>query len=409
MLLASIVAITIQTANKVSIVKVGSGYQIMRGTQKFFIKGAGGTGGMKQLKEAGGNSIRIWGADQAPKVIEEATQRGLTVMFGLWLGHKEYFDYKNPKQVAEQHEAVKRDILKFKDSPTVLMWSLGNEMEVGNDIPETWMAIEQLAKMAKSVDPNHPVSTVVADISPLKIANIKRYCPSIDVLGINSYGGLPTLPKRLREAGWTKPYIVTEFGPLGPWESAKTSWRAAYEPTSTQKAAKYASDYRIAVASQPGWCLGSYAFMWGSKQEETPTWFGMYLPTGERTQAIDVMIRAWTGHLPHNCSPEIDSFDVDIKGKEVAVGSSLRASVKYHDPESKPLKVRWEVRDETPERKHDGQGEKTGAVVPGGWDVAEGGELECQVPSLPGRYRIFVYVRDEMGSAACANYPFKVQ
>jgi hypothetical protein len=134
----------------------------------------------------------------------------------------------------------------------------------------------------------------------------------------------------------------------------------------------------------------------------------MYLPTGERTEAVDVMIRAWSGHLPHNCSPEIDSFELDIKGQEVAAGSVFRASVKYHDPDSKNLMVRWEVRDETPERKHDGQGEKTGDIVSGGWQVAEGGELETRVPELPGRYRLYVYVKDDKGSAACGNWPFKV-
>ncbi len=409
MLLASILAAAMQQPLKVSIVKTATGYQLMRGTQKYFIKGAGGSGRMKQLREAGGNSMRIWGSDQAEPVIEEAHQKGVSIMFGLWLGHKEYFDYKDPKQVAEQYEKVKADILKYKDSPSVLLWGLGNEMEIGNDIPETWKAIEALAKMAKTVDPNHPVSTVVADISPQKIANVKKYCPSIDVLGINSYGGLATIPKRLKEAGWTKPYIVTEFGPSGPWEVAKTPWGAAYEPTSTQKAKKYASDYQKAVSSQPGWCLGSYAFLWGAKQEETPTWFGMYLPTGERTEAIDVMIRSWSGHLPHNCCPEIDSFELDIKGQEVAVGSSLKASVTFHDPDSKNLKVRWEVRDETPTRKHDGQDEKAGGVVEGPWQTAEGGMLECAAPSFPGRYRLYVFVKDDKGSAACGNWPFAVR
>ena len=393
---------------KVSIVKTPAGYQLMRGTQKYFVKGVGGTVKMKQLKEAGGNSMRTWGTEKVAEELDEAHQRGISIMVGIWLGHKSYFDYKNPKQVAEQYEAVKKDILRLKNKPGVLLWGLGNEMEIGNDIPETWKAIEDLAKMAKQLDPNHPTSTVIADFDTKKIANIRKYCPSIDVLGINSYGGLATVPKRLKEAGWTKPYIVTEFGPVGPWESKKTSWGAAYEPTSTEKAKKYASDYQKSVRSQPGWCLGSYAFLWGDKQEETPTWFGMFLPSGERTEAVDVMIRAWTGRLPHNCSPEIDSYELDIKGQVVERGSSFRAKVKYHDPDSKNLKVRWEVRDETPERKHDGQGEKTGVIVRGGWDVAEGGDLEAKVPNIPGRYRLYFYVKDDKGSAACANWPFNV-
>ena len=43
-------------------------------------------------------------------------------------------------------------------------------------------------------------------------------------------------------------------------------------------------------------CLGTYAFKWGHKQEATPTWFGMFLPDGRRTPAIDTMTELWSGH-----------------------------------------------------------------------------------------------------------------
>ena len=41
---------------------------------------------------------------------------------------------------------------------------------------------------------------------------IKNYCPSIDILGVNTYGGIDNLGKMIRMHGWEKPYIVTEWG-----------------------------------------------------------------------------------------------------------------------------------------------------------------------------------------------------
>ncbi len=66
--------------------------------------------------------------------------------------------------------------------------------------------------------------------------NIHRLCPAIDIIGINSYGGAPSLGARYKSLGGTKPYILTEFGPPGIWEMAKDPIGAFPEPTSTEKA-----------------------------------------------------------------------------------------------------------------------------------------------------------------------------
>ena len=39
----------------------------------------------------------------------------------------------------------------------------------------------------------HPVMTVVAEIGGDKVANFQRLCPNVDILGINSYGGVQSL------------------------------------------------------------------------------------------------------------------------------------------------------------------------------------------------------------------------
>ena len=60
-------------------------------------------------------------------------------------------------------------------------------------------------------------------------------------------------------------------GAAGVWESGKDVNGAFSEPTSTAKAAAKAAAYRAAyeggVLAQPGVCLGSYAFVWGQKEE----------------------------------------------------------------------------------------------------------------------------------------------
>jgi len=388
--------------------KTSDGWQLLRNGKPYTIKGVGGTAHPDVLVEAGGNSMRTWGPEQAARELDECQKYGLTLTIGIWLGHKDSFDYSDPAKVRQQYESTRAVVEKYKDHPALLMWGLGNEMEMGNDTPELWKAIEDLAKLCKKLDPSHPTMTVVAEISPEKIAHIKQYAPSIDVLGVNSYGSMPTMPKRLKEAGWDKPYVVTEFGPVGWWERPKTPWGAALEPTSSEKAAFYAKSYHDAVEVEKGWCLGSYAFLWGHKQEQTPTWFGMFLPTGERTESIDVMTYAWSGKWPKNRVPSLVSFEMDQSGKDVAPGAEISAAVKAKDEDGDPLTYLWEIRKEAGTNGYAGQGERTPPPIPGLVDNLGSPRIKFKAPSEAGAYRLYITVKDGKGNAATANLPFRV-
>ena len=87
------------------------------------------------------------------------------------------------------------------------------------------------------------------------------------------------IPEAVAKQGWTRPWLVMEFGPrpLG----GRDSWGPPIEDSSTQKAELYLKGYRHTIAAQPA-CLGSDAFLWGQKQEKTHTWYGMFLPAGNR-------------------------------------------------------------------------------------------------------------------------------
>ncbi len=397
-------------ASKVSVVKGSAGWQLVRDGKPFEIKGVGGTSNMEELIRSGGNSMRTWGTENVGNELDECHKRGITLTVGIWLGHRSYFNYDDPAKVKEQYERVKADVLRYKDHPAVLMWGLGNEMEVdNNDREATWRAIEDLAKLCKQIDPNHPTMTVVAEVSQQKIDNIKKWAPSIDILGVNSYGGLATLPKRLKDYGWDKPYVVTEFGPLGPWERPKTPWGAALEPTSSEKAALYKSNYENSIKAQKGWCLGSFAFLWGDKQEETPTWFGMFTPNGDRTEAIDVLTQMWSGRQSANRAPTLNSFTFDLGQKEVSPGAKGTATVKATDPDGDTLIYKWEVRKEASDKRYAGEGEVRPGVVNGMLEGAKLATVTFEAPRIPGAYRVYVYVRDGKGNTATANMPFAVK
>lgn len=392
------------------------GWQLIRDGKPYDLKGAGGDwhlasdGGrrdLERLAKAGGNSIRTWGVgEETEQLLDLAHELGLTVTLGLWLGHERHgFNYNDLDQVAEQKEKVRQAVLKFKDHPAVLAWGVGNEMEgyEAGDNAAIWSHVEAVAAMIKRLDPNHPTMTVIAEIGGRKLESIQKLCPSIDIVGINSYGGAASLPERYGNAHITKPYIVTEFGPPGTWEVGANIFGAPEELTSTQKAPIYAKVYSALKADHKN-CLGSYVFLWGAKVEATTTWFGMFLKDGSKVAAVDAMTLAWTGKLPEDLSPAIESIAI-LEDYETQPGAQVKISLKAKDPEGKALDVQWKLLAESSEYFTGGDKMDEPPSFPKLITSASEQHCTLTLPDKPGIYRVYAIVKDPAGHAAVANVP----
>jgi hypothetical protein len=213
------------------------------------------------------------------------------------------------------------------------------------------------------------------------------------------------LAEGIARQGWKKPYLVTEFGPRGHWEVAKTAWGLPVEDSSTGKAEFYLKAYRAAVDGQP-LCLGSYVFLWGQKQEKTHTWYGMFLPDGSPLGAVDAMTYAWTGRRPANRCPQIAR--VRVTG-ETRPGARLDCAVEASDPDGDPLRVEWDLRADVSDAPQRGGDREPASEPIAGAVEAHGTGAAVTLPAKPGNYRIFVYVRDPKGSAATANVPVQAR
>jgi hypothetical protein len=395
----------------VRIVKLdGGGFRLERGGEPYLVRGVGGSGSMELLKQLGGNSVRTWGVEGLQETLDRAHEHGLTVCVGIWLGHRRHgFDYNNADQVAKQQEAVRETVEKFKNHPAVLLWGLGNEMEgyEKGDDAAIWSAINNLAAMVKRIDPHHPTMTVTAEIGGERVKNCERLCPDVDILGINCYAGGATLPKRYRTAGGVKPYIVTELGPPGPWETPKNAWGAAPELTSTEKAAAYRKSYEANVGGESSPCLGTYAFLWGQKQEATATWFGILLDQETRLAQADALAELWTGKPPANRCPMIESLT--ITGPDRAKpGTVIEAKLAVADPENDALTTRWVLQAEPSSFSVGGDAEAAGATFADAVTQATTTSCTVKLPEGGGGYRLLAYVTDGHGGAATANLPLYV-
>jgi len=403
---------------KVEVVKADSGYVLMRGGSPYTVRGAGmEIDDVARFAAHGGNSIRTWTTDprvqDVGELLDEAHAHGVTVAVGLPMKAERHgFNYDDPAAVAAQRESLRDDILRYRNHPALLAWVVGNELNHSYTNPRVFDAVEDVARMIKALDPNHPVTTALAGFYPNVVTEALARAPSLDFLSVQLYGNLFSLPERIRTAEFTRPFMVTEWGTIGYWEMEKTPWGAPVELTSSEKADVMQRAWREVLSAFPGQLIGSYVFFWGQKQERTPTWFGLLLDSGELTESADAMQHAWTGTWPANRAPRVNAMRLDGRGSRDSVtlvaGRTYEAAFDVVDPDGDPLRYRWEVKPESDATQAGGDFEHRIGNIDGLLGDAAAPTTSITVHE-PGRYRLFVYAFDDHGHAAHANIPFLVE
>ena len=399
--------------NKTEIINTDEGYKLLRNGEHYYVNGAGGDSYLKELADIGGNSIRTWSTGNGLAVLDSAHKYGLTVCMGLWVNHERHgFDYNDEYSIKAQLKGFEDAIIKMRDHPALLMWAVGNEVDLFYTNFKVWNAVEDIAAMIKRLDPNHPTMTVTAGIDVAEVAMIKEFCPSIDILGINTYGGISSLASQVRKYGWKKPYMVTEWGPYGHWESPTVSWGESIEANSSQKA-KMRKDSYIHILEDKKLCIGSYSFLWGYKQEVTPTWYGIFTKDGRGTESVDILNSYWAKNPNKNKAPLLNSFLLNGKTKYESIKVGKRKECLFtldvSDFENDSLTFIYELMQESTDKKTGGDFEASMDALDYKIVSQSKNSIKIKAPSRSGAYRFYVYVSDNYNNVATANIPFYVK
>lgn len=402
----------------VSIARHPDGFRLYRDGRPYFIKGIGGHQHLDRAVAAGANSLRSWDARGAGRLLDQAMHHHMTVTLGIWLSHRAA-DYQDPAYKQRVRRKVAQLAERHRSHPALLIWALGNEINLeGAGTPAAWRFINDLAGLIKKIDPFHPVISVIA-YDPAACDMVASYAPDLDALGINAYGALGNLRTMIDASSFDGPYIVTEWGVDGHWESAQTSWDRPIEPTSARKAAEHLRRYRDNILANSDRCIGAYVFLWGQKQERTPTWYSMFIETlpgidGVTPAAcatVDAMHYNWSGTWPANRAPMVDRMTINgtpsAGNLSLSPGKPLLARVSASDPDGDGLQYIWELMAEPGLLGTGGsfepRPETLGVPVDGNLP-----EVHILAPEASGEYRLYVYVLDNSGHVGTANVPFRV-
>ncbi len=188
------------------------------------------TGDFQLMKNMGVNTLRIYHQpfEPAKELLREMHKNyGTMVIIGDFLGKytlgsgaswAEGTDYENLEHQKNMMDSVRKMVMDNKDEPYLLFWVLGNENNYGvasnaDKKPEAYYKfVNEVAKMIKEIDPNHPVAICNGDTLFLDI--FVRNAPDVDIYGANVYRGdygFGSFWDEIHDATG-RPAFITEYG-----------------------------------------------------------------------------------------------------------------------------------------------------------------------------------------------------
>ena len=265
----------------------------------------------KIIKEMGCNTIRRYHPSVYDKnILTIAKEYNLKVLYGFWFDPQ--VDYYKDTARAEKYIAmVTEKVEQYKDDPAILAWCLGNQTSdlLGNYFSQPYLDVvrnaymnmtEKMARAIHAIDSQRAVTTTFeyATDLPATLLSYKSYVPSVDIVGINTYfrQQVSNLDSIMHTTDSTRPYLVTEFGPAGYWNSNYTVLddnNLLKELSSQAKAAMYASEWKEDIAPHKGYNTGGIAYCWKDRFEGSATWWGVTDFKGRRKSSYYALQDVW--------------------------------------------------------------------------------------------------------------------
>ncbi|MBG0564543.1 discoidin domain-containing protein [Actinoplanes aureus] len=368
---------------------------------------AAADGYMRDLKNMGVNTIRIWGPDaNTPLLLDTAARHGIKVVVGLWLNHGADYVNDTAYKTAVKAEIVAK-VNELKGRSGVLLWDVGNEviLEMQNyglsaEVVEARRVayakfVNEVAVAIHAADANHPVTST--DAYTHAWTYYKPHAPALDLLAVNSYGAIDTVKRDWIAGGYTKPYILTEGGPAGEWEVPNDVNGVPNEPSDLAKKAGYTYSWN-AIKGHPGVALGATEFHYGLENDFGGVWLNT-TTGGWRRLGYHAMRQAYTGQVAPNTPPEITAMTV---GNQTAVpaGGTFTVSATATDPQGDLIRYNLMASD-----KHITANRGLRHLE---FTQTGNGQFTVRAPEALGVWKVYVYAYDGHGNVGIEQRSFKV-
>lgn len=369
---------------------------------------------LEGMKAVGANTVRRYGVSiYDDNLLQVAKENNLKVMYGFWF--EPDVDYlMDSNQVKAYIKQVEEQVLKYKDHPSILTWGLGNETWglMKHHFTQPYLTqvrleyvrlLEYLARRIHEIDPIHPVMTASEHSNELtcELIELRNNAPSIDIIGVNSYylQQVSRLQKICQRADTSRPYLFSEFGPLGYWDNDFSRYndkKELVEDSDYEKAYLYGYEWSNFVNRNRGYNVGGVAFCWSDRLEGTATWFGITDQKGRKKPAYFKLEQVWK-NTP-SVKDSLPEFYIEGPGLKIEPGKYYNFKVWTKNKTTGDYQFQWQFRREEYLEE-----------LPGLVRTFESGKrIMLKVPMEPSKYRLYLFVTKD-DKVLTHSFPIHIQ
>lgn len=362
----------------------------------------------QKIKEMGANTIRRYEPSIYDRnIFNVAEENGLKVLYGFWF--EQGADYSsNEKLIKEYTEKVEKYVSLYKNEPSILGWTIGNEVWGLSKqyyaqpylfrVRENYVQfIENLAQRIHAIDPSRPVfiSEEHSAKLPAAIEAFKR-APSVDVFAVNSYyhKHIKRLQSEIQLHDPHRPYLVSEFGPEGYWQPDFTkhdNYGAVLEDGGVRKAHLYKRRWLDFVAPFKGSNVGGVAYCWSDRLEGTATWFGITDNKDRLKPSYCALKEVWT---ETKCASDLNEAYIFSPEEALEPGTEYTFFAVTENSTAQNLTYEWYLcKDEFVIMKEKVKTEDGGR------------QAKVTIPNVPSNYRLYVNISKEKNYCNTASFP----
>jgi hypothetical protein len=219
------------------------------------------------IRAMGANTIRLHSMPTDTKMLDAAYEYGLYVIITATVAWNKDFNVQaNRDQVLSDLTIA---VNKWKDHPALLMWLMGNEVNIHTTSLTAWYSLlNECARKVHELEGlnHHPVTSAESEIDDLGSAVNKSddaNMPDLDVWAVQVYRGMTTGFDAMFGTYATKsskPLILTEFG----CDAYNTATNAEDEisQAETIKGQLNIIETHLSAAKATEECIGSCIFQW---------------------------------------------------------------------------------------------------------------------------------------------------